>query len=110
MKERLGKRTEFRDLRLGSNSIFPRAQEHHTWPQGLHSQGPLDLVLCINMVHITPWECTQGLFASSSRLLQEGGLLVTYGPYMFDGVISPDSNVRFDASLKVRNPNVGFLS
>lgn len=67
-----------------------------------------DYVLNVNMIHITPIECTEGLFRNSAKLLKPGtGLLITYGPYAVDGVISPESNVNFDKMLKSQDPRWG---
>lgn len=66
-------------------------------------------ILCINMVHISPWEATQGLFLGAARLLgRSGGPLVLYGPYIEQGVETAPSNLDFDASLKTRNPLWGL--
>jgi SAM-dependent methyltransferase len=62
----------------------------------------LDAILCINMIHISPWSSTQALFAGAARHLRAGGLLVTYGPYLESGT-AVASNLEFDASLKRRN-------
>jgi hypothetical protein len=68
-----------------------------------------DAVLCINMVHISPWEATEGLFAGAARLLRgSGGPLVLYGPHLEQGVETAPSNLDFDASLKARNPLWGL--
>lgn len=53
------------------------------------------------MVHITPWSCAEGLFASAGKLLKPGGIMVTYGPYAIHGEITPESNVNFNEALKV---------
>ncbi len=45
------------------------------WPLG-HA----DALLCINMVHISPWAATLGLFAGAARLLGPGAPLILYGP------------------------------
>lgn len=66
-----------------------------------------DIIYCANMVHIAPFSVTEGLFRGSSRLLDSGKLLITYGPYKFDGVHTSESNERFDASLRERNPDFG---
>lgn len=70
-----------------------------TWPAA-------DAITCINMIHISPWEATLGLFAGAARALAPGGLLLTYGPYKLDGVIAP-SNEAFDRSLRGRDARWG---
>ena len=67
-----------------------------------------DAILCINMVHISPWAATDGLFAGASRLLNAGAPLFLYGPYRRAGVPTAPSNEAFDASLKARNREWGL--
>lgn len=72
---------------------------------------PLDragAVLCINMVHISPWEATLGLFAGAARLLAPAAPLILYGPYVEPDVPTAESNLAFDASLRSRNPAWGL--
>jgi len=66
-----------------------------------------DAIVCINMVHIAPWEATLALFAGAARTLVPGGLLVLYGPYRFEGRFTAPSNEAFDASLRARDPRWG---
>eukprot|EP00980_Cylindrotheca_fusiformis_P016565 scaffold4966_cov204-Cylindrotheca_fusiformis.AAC.2 len=66
----------------------------------------LDLIICINMIHISPWEATLGLMKLASEKLCNKGYLYCYGPYKVDGN-AVESNLRFDASLKSRNPSWG---
>lgn len=63
-----------------------------------------DAILCINVIHISPWEATLGLMAGAAALLCAGGPLVTYGPYLRNGSHISSSNEAFDASLRSRNP------
>ena len=51
-----------------------------------------DLALCINMIHIAPWEATLGLMECAGRVLRKGGLLVCYGPYKVGGTAA-ESNL-----------------
>lgn len=68
-----------------------------------------DAILCINMVHISPWSATEGLFAGAAQILgSEGGPLILYGPYLEAGVETAPSNLEFDASLKGRDPRWGL--
>jgi hypothetical protein len=66
-----------------------------------------DIVLCINMVHISPWPATLALLRGATRHLHPSGKLVLYGPYLQQGGAAP-SNLEFDASLKSRNPEWGL--
>jgi hypothetical protein len=67
-----------------------------------------DAVLCINMVHISPWAATLGLMRGAGRLLPCGAPLILYGPYRRAGVATAPSNEAFDESLKSRNPDWGL--
>jgi cyclopropane fatty-acyl-phospholipid synthase-like methyltransferase len=66
--------------------------------------GPFDVIVAINVIHIAPWEATKGLMAGAARRLAPGGLLFLYGPYKRDGAHTAPSNEAFDASLRARDP------
>ncbi|WP_425341830.1 DUF938 domain-containing protein [Citromicrobium bathyomarinum] len=65
-------------------------------------------LLCVNMVHISPWEATGGMFAGAARLLDVAAPLVLYGPYIEADVETAPSNLAFDESLKMRDPRWGL--
>ncbi len=67
-----------------------------------------DAVVCINMVHISPWEATLGLMAGAARLLKPGLPLILYGPYRQRGVPTAPSNEAFELWLKERDPRFGL--
>ncbi|WP_418318344.1 DUF938 domain-containing protein [Piscinibacter sakaiensis] len=76
------------------------------WP-GVPAE--VDAIYCANMIHISPPETTVGLLQGAARHLRRpDGLLITYGPYIEDGVTTAPSNLQFDLELKRRNPAWGL--
>ncbi|MEC8772730.1 MAG: DUF938 domain-containing protein [Pseudomonadota bacterium] len=69
-----------------------------------------DAVLCVNMVHISPWSAAVGLFTGAGRILTSGAPLVLYGPFIEPGRETAPSNLAFDQSLKQRNSEWGLRS
>jgi cyclopropane fatty-acyl-phospholipid synthase-like methyltransferase len=67
-----------------------------------------DAVVCINMVHISPWIATEGLMQGAARVLPMDGPLVLYGPYRRAGRELEPSNAAFDESLRQRDPAWGL--
>lgn len=67
-----------------------------------------DAILCINMVHISPWEATEGLLAGAEKLLAPGAPLFLYGPYLRSDVPTAPGNLAFDQSLKARDSRWGL--
>jgi SAM-dependent methyltransferase len=62
-----------------------------------------DALVCINMIHITPWAATKGLIAGARRVLRAGGVVYLYGPYQIGGRHTAQSNEEFDAWLRTQN-------
>jgi hypothetical protein len=67
-----------------------------------------DAILCINMIHISPWEATIGLLSGAAKRLSHGAPLYLYGPYRRAGIATAPSNEAFDVSLKSRDPAWGL--
>ncbi|MCG8364462.1 MAG: class I SAM-dependent methyltransferase [Pseudanabaenales cyanobacterium] len=68
---------------------------------------PIVAIVNINMIHIAPWSACLGLMAGASRILPTGGILYLYGPFKQSGQYTAPSNLAFDESLQMRNPEWG---
>ncbi len=89
----------------GTSNVRPAIEldaSTHNWPIDR-----ADAILCINMIHISPWAATQGLMRGAARLLPVGGLLYLYGPYRRNGQHTAPSNASFDEDLRRQNPAWG---
>jgi hypothetical protein len=73
-----------------------------TWPLS-----EADAVLCINMIHIAPWEAAVGLVRGAAALLRVDCMLYLYGPFRRDGAHTAPSNAAFDRSLRTRDASWG---
>ncbi len=78
----------------------------HGWWQSPAVPTDVTGVVCINMIHIAPFSAAEGLFEGAAALLSPGGKLFLYGPFKRRGVTA-ESNERFDADLKRRDPAWG---
>lgn len=79
------------------------------WPsEGAAFASTFDAIYCANMLHIAPWATCAALMRGSARHLSAGGVLVTYGPYLEDGVLTAPGNLAFDLSLRARNAAWGI--
>ena len=65
-------------------------------------------ILCINMIHVSPWSATVALMAGARRRLARGAPLYLYGPYMRGGRHTAPSNAAFDADLRRHDPAWGM--
>ena len=90
----------------GLPNVRPALALDATWPAWPVEAA--DVVLCINMVHISPWAAAQGLVSGAARLLPLGGLLALYGPFVQRGQPVAPGNAAFDADLRGRNPAWGL--
>jgi hypothetical protein len=65
-------------------------------------------LVCINMIHISPWAATEGLMEGADRILDEGALLYLYGPFRQAARPIEPSNAAFDTDLRHRDPRWGL--
>jgi len=109
------------DLEWQPSDPSPEARQSIVaWTQGeglTNIRAPLDLdaadpswpvdhaaaIICINMIHISPWQATLGLMRGAASILTAGGPLYLYGPFRrADRPLEP-SNAAFDRDLRARN-------
>ncbi|KAI4483377.1 hypothetical protein M0802_013430 [Mischocyttarus mexicanus] len=82
--------------------------DYRLWGNGIFSENCIDYVYNSNMMHCAPYQCSISLFQNVGKLLKSNGILFTYGPYAIDGIITPESNVKFNKSLNSMNPDWGL--
>lgn len=69
--------------------------------------GAVAAIVCINMLHISPWAACEGLMSGAAAALPPGAPLYLYGPYRRGGPHTAPSNAAFDQSLRTQNPSWG---
>jgi SAM-dependent methyltransferase len=74
-----------------------------TWPV----PADFDALVCINMIHISPWETTPALFAGAARHLRGASTIVLYGPYREGGRHTAPSNEAFESWLRSLDSRYG---
>lgn len=94
--------------RAGQDRVLPPIGLDVLAPDWFATARQFDAIYCANMIHISPWACTQALLRGAARHLASQGVLITYGPYLVDGVETAPSNLAFDADLRARNPEWGL--
>jgi hypothetical protein len=62
-------------LELGVRGVSDR-------PENAQRPAHVDLLICINMIHIASWTATIGLMNLAEERLNPGGFLYLYGPFM----------------------------
>ena len=74
--------------------------------------GSLDLLVCCNVLHVSPWACSEALFEGAGEVLRPGGQLLIYGPFKVNGDFVGDDdgagNRKFDAKLRENSVEWGL--
>jgi cyclopropane fatty-acyl-phospholipid synthase-like methyltransferase len=68
----------------------------------------VDAVFSANTCHIMSWPQVERMFAEVGRLLPARGVFALYGPFNYGGRHTSESNARFDAMLRARDPASGL--
>jgi hypothetical protein len=94
------------------NNILPPLNintQDDIWPvENIAPPLPITAMVCINMIHISPWASTVGLMKGAARILPQDGILYLYGPYKIDGKHTAPSNELFDINLHDQNAEWGI--
>ena len=77
------------------------------WKISLELGLSLQVIVSINLIHISSWNCTRSLFKESGKLLSNGKYLMLYGPFKIGNEHISQSNYLFEKSLKMQNNNWG---
>jgi hypothetical protein len=78
-----------------------------TWRRDGQAGGTLAAMICINVLHISPWTVSENLIGGAAHHLADDGRLFIYGPFMRDGQHTAPSNAEFDAALREADPAWG---
>ena len=68
---------------------------------------PVSAIVNINMLHISPWSCCGALFVGAAEVLDQGAVVMLYGPFKRDGLHTAASNAAFDEQLRSQNAEWG---
>ena len=97
----------WRDASPADNLLAPAridASSSDWWRQAWPVKQMISAIVNINMIHIAPWACCEGLLRGAEQLLTAGGVLYLYGPFKQGGQHTAASNEAFDIHLKNQNP------
>ena len=90
----------------GANNILPPLSldvvVEQDWPVR-----KFDGVFSANTAHIMAKDAVAKMFTGVARVLKPEGLFLLYGPYMYQGKHTSESNELFDRRLRLRQPQSG---
>ena len=82
------------------------AAEH--WTFDAQPSPSYDAIYLANVIHIIDAQLVSQLFSHLGRTLSEGGLVIMYGPFNYDGRFTSEGNRRLDEWLKSLQPSYGI--
>jgi len=94
----------------GSANVMPPQEQDATVlaASAVVADEAVDAVVSINIIHVSPPAVLQGILAGAGAKLKPGGLLVFYGPFQRDGVITGEGNQRFQVMLQELDASFGI--
>jgi len=98
---------QFRDATTRPTVDLNAAADWATQP-AVQAITPLQLIVCLNVIHISPARVLHGILHGATQSLAPRGLLAFYGPFVEQGRHTGQGNVEFDAYLRADNPEWGL--
>lgn len=92
----------------GLDNIQPAQMLDATRPGWAVEHPDHSLVLLVNLLHLISWAEVRTLITEAAQALRPGGRLVLYGPFMRDGTLTSEGDVRFHQSLTAQDPEIGY--
>ncbi|XP_043956206.1 methyltransferase-like 26 B [Gambusia affinis] len=83
------------------------ASEHWDKWAGV-SRNSCDVIIAINLLQYSSFKTAQGVISGAGQILKPNGLLITYGVYAVNGIITPSCNEVLDEELRKLNPEWGL--
>ncbi len=72
------------------------------------SAGSVEYIFSANAMHIMSWDQVIALFGGVGKIALPGAKLLVYGPFNYNNEYTSESNRRFDALLRNRDPLSGI--
>ncbi len=94
------------EMRLGN--VAPARHLDATAPGWHTAHGPVDLIVLVNLLHLISSPEAITLITEAALALVPGGVLMLYGPFKRNGLLTSPGDVEFDADLKSADPDIGY--
>ncbi|KAK9455875.1 hypothetical protein V1511DRAFT_321020 [Dipodascopsis uninucleata] len=80
------------------------------WDNMIKTTGEIDGIFLLNMLHISPWGCTEALFRNAAQILKgrAGAFVAVYGAFKVNGEFVSENDNLFDIDLKGRDKRWGI--
>ena len=77
------------------------------WSSVLKEYDSFNVIISMNVVHISPISTLEGIFLNSARFIKNDGILVFYGPFKKGNKHTGEGNKIFDQRLRSENSTWG---
>ncbi|MBO9448973.1 DUF938 domain-containing protein [Tropicibacter sp. R16_0] len=92
----------------GIETILPARRLDATRPGWAAEYSDLSLVTLANLLHLISGPEATVLIEEAAKTLGPGGRLVLYGPFMRNGALTSEGDIRFHQSLSTQDPEIGY--